>query len=79
MDIVLVLAGTFIAICYIAIFVGLFALMYHDWKSGARQTYIREDGTIHEWDRFGNQTLVKPDGSVKILRPEPNKGIGLLD
>lgn len=61
------------------VFVALIATMIYDWKEGARQTYIRDDGTIHEWDRFGNQTLVRSNGKVETTRPEPDKGIGLLD
>ena len=74
-----ILALTFLILGFGFAFVALIATMVYDWKSGARQTYIRDDGTIHEWDRFGNQTLVRPNGKVETIRPEPNKGIGLLD
>ena len=69
------------------VFGGMFSLvigilgiaMYLDWKAGAVQSYIREDGTIHEWDRFGNQNYLRPDGHYEKIRPTPGKGLGLYD
>lgn len=58
------------------VFWGIGYTAYIDWKMGACQSYIHEDGTVREWDRFGNHATVYPNGETKIYIEEPEKGLG---
>lgn len=69
----------FVVIAAFVVLLGLLvAVAIYDWRHGAPQSYIHEDGTVREWDRFGNVATVYPDGREVVHVEDAERGLGPL-